>query len=63
MPLAPESIDPRKLYTVFETAEILQLSEQTVRKHLRDAKLRGRKIGKRWHIRGAEIRRYIGELD
>jgi excisionase family DNA binding protein len=63
MPLAPESIDPGKLYTVFETADMLQLSEQTVRKHLRDSRLRGRKIGKRWHIRGAEIRKYIGELD
>jgi excisionase family DNA binding protein len=63
MPLAPENIDPGKLYTVFETADILQLSEGTVRAHLRDNRLHGRKIGKRWHIRGAEIRRFIGEVE
>lgn len=59
MALAPREIDSNKLYTVEETAAILSLSEQTVRKHLRDRKLTGRKIGRRWHIRGSMIRRFI----
>ncbi len=59
MPLAPKEIDPSKLYTVEETAAFLSVSEQTVRKHLRDTKLTGRKIGRRWHIRGSMIRRFI----
>jgi len=59
MPLAPKEIDPSKLYTVEETATFLSVSGQTVRKHLRDRKLTGRKIGRRWHIRGSMIRRFI----
>jgi excisionase family DNA binding protein len=59
MPLAPRDIDQNKLYTVEETAAFLSLSEQTVRKHLRERRLTGKKIGRKWHIRGSVIRRFI----
>jgi excisionase family DNA binding protein len=59
MSLSPKEIDPNKLYTVEETASFLSLSEQTVRKHLREKKFTGKKIGRRWHIRGSTIRKFI----
>jgi excisionase family DNA binding protein len=59
MPLAPRDIDVNKLYTVEETAAFLSLSEQTVRKHLRERRLTGKKIGRKWHIRGSMIRKFI----
>ncbi|MEW6684785.1 MAG: helix-turn-helix domain-containing protein [Candidatus Edwardsbacteria bacterium] len=61
MPLSPREIDSNKLYTVNETSRILAVTEQTVRKHLREKKLSGKKIGRRWHIKGTEIQKFIGE--
>ncbi len=61
MPLSPKEIDSVKLYTVLECAQILTVTEQTVRKFLREKRLVGKKIGRRWHIRGSELRRLIGE--
>jgi excisionase family DNA binding protein len=37
-------------YTVKEVSEILQLSEQSIRKYIRTGKLRGQKIGKPVYI-------------
>jgi len=61
MPLSPKDIDVVKLYTVLESAQIFAVTEQTVRKLLREKRLVGKKIGRRWHIRGSELRRLIGE--
>jgi excisionase family DNA binding protein len=61
MPLSPKDIDAVKLYTVLECAQIFGVTEQTVRKLLREKRLVGKKIGRRWHIRGSELRRLIGE--
>jgi excisionase family DNA binding protein len=61
MPLSPKDIDAVKLYTVLESAQFLAVTEQTVRKLLREKRLVGKKIGRRWHIRGSELRRLIGE--
>lgn len=61
MAIAPKEINPGKLYSVEETARILDVCSGTVRKHLRDKKMKGKKIGWRWMIKGREIRRFIGE--
>jgi len=61
MALAPRQISPGKLYSVDETARILEVCSGTVRKHLRETTIKGKKIGRRWFIKGAEIRRFIGE--
>ncbi|MCH7760855.1 helix-turn-helix domain-containing protein [candidate division TA06 bacterium] len=58
-PLSPKDVDMTKLYTVNETARLLDVSEQTIRKHLRDKRLTGKKIGRRWLIRGSMIRRFM----
>ncbi|RKX70941.1 hypothetical protein DRP53_03310 [candidate division WOR-3 bacterium] len=61
MPLSPREIDPEKLYTTEETSELLRLGPQTIRKKLREGSIHGKKVGRRWLIKGKEIRRYIGE--
>lgn len=61
MAIAPKEISPGKLYSVDETARILEICSGTVRKHLRERKIRGKKIGRRWLVKGEEIRRFIGE--
>ena len=58
-PLSPKDVDMHKLYTVNETARLLDVSEQTIRKHLRDRRLTGKKIGRRWLIRGSMIRKFM----
>lgn len=59
MVISPREVDPGKFYTVEEVAIFLDISEQTVRKHLRSDVLEGKKIGKRWHIKGTIIRKFI----
>lgn len=59
MAVSPKQIDESKLYNVEEVSVILNVSDQTVRKHLRDMMLRGKKIGKRWYIEGKEIKKFI----
>ena len=61
MPLSPKDIDPEKLYTTEETSRLLRLGSQTVRKKLRDGNVKGKKVGRRWLIKGTELRKYIGE--
>ena len=41
-----------KLWTVKQTAEFLHLSQQAVRKALKLGKLKGKKFGHIWMIRG-----------
>ncbi len=41
---------PKKILTVPQAAEQLQVSERTVYEWLRDGKLPGRKIGKMWRL-------------
>ncbi|MDD3803923.1 MAG: helix-turn-helix domain-containing protein [bacterium] len=59
MAVSPKQIDEAKLYNVMEVSEILNVTEQTVRKHLRYSLLKGKKIGKRWYIEGREIKKFI----
>ena len=48
------------LLTVDEAAKVLRLNPYTVRKFLRDGKLKGTRIGERkWGIRRSDIEAYI----
>jgi excisionase family DNA binding protein len=49
------------LYSVAETCRVLGLTEQTVRKHLAQRRMAGKKVGRRWMLRGSEIQKFIGE--
>ncbi|NIA23001.1 MAG: helix-turn-helix domain-containing protein [Proteobacteria bacterium] len=59
MALSSNNINPREFYTVVEVAKLLSLSDQTVRNILRAGKLSGKKIGRRWHIKGSSLIKYI----
>ncbi len=59
MAISLKKIDTAKFYNVEEVSQILNVSTQTVRRHLRTMMLRGKKIGRRWHIQGREIKKFI----
>jgi excisionase family DNA binding protein len=51
------------MYTVGEIAEILDLHPKTVRRLIREGRIRARKIGREWRIRKDDLREYAhGEL-
>lgn len=49
----------KKLLKVKEVAEILQMHENTVKRWLRDKKLKGVKFGKGWRIEQADLRKFL----
>ncbi|MCK4234110.1 helix-turn-helix domain-containing protein [candidate division WOR-3 bacterium] len=59
MAISLKRIDPNKFYTIEEISNFLDLSTQTIRKFLREDKIRGKKIGRRWHILGKNIINFI----
>jgi excisionase family DNA binding protein len=48
-----------KVYTVQEVAEILKISEVSLRKHIRAGKLRVSKIGRHYRISEEQLREYL----
>ncbi len=61
MAISLKKIDPNKFYTVEEISNFLDLSSQTIRKFLRDRQMRGKKIGRRWHILGKNVIDFVKE--
>ena len=49
-----------KLYTPEEAAEILKIHEETVRRYLREGRLKGRKIGG-WKIREQDLIDFVDD--
>ncbi len=50
---------PKRILTVTQAAEQLQVSERTVYEWLRDGKLPGRKIGKVWRMSADVINDFL----
>ena len=48
-----------KLYDVEELAEMLNVGTPTIRRYLREGKLRGKKMAKRWHVSEDSIKEYF----
>ncbi len=48
-----------RAYSLKETAEVLGISESTVRLMLRDRRILGVKIGKHWRVSQAEMDRLL----
>ncbi|WP_304944384.1 helix-turn-helix domain-containing protein [Vallitalea guaymasensis] len=44
-----------KFYTVDQVAEMLKIHPKTVRKYVREGKLRGTKVGKQWRVTGHDL--------
>lgn len=61
MAISLKKIDPNKFYTVEEISHFLDLSSQTIRKFLRYRQMKGKKIGRRWHILGKNVIDFVKE--
>jgi len=48
-----------KLYDVEEVAEILSVGEPTIRRYLRQGKLKGKKLAKRWYVSEEALKDYF----
>lgn len=51
------------LYTVEELAEAFGAQEKTIRKLLKDGKLRGRKLARRWYTTEEDLREYFSRTE
>ena len=60
---AENRIDGDKMYQVDEVAQILGITPFTVRKWLREGKIKGKKIGRPWMIPKAEVQRLLSLED
>ncbi len=61
MAISLKKIDPNKFYTIEEISNFLDLSSQTIRKFLRCRRIKGKKIGRRWHILGKTVIDFVKE--
>ena len=48
-----------KLYEVEELAEMLNVGEPTIRRYLREGKLKGKKLAKRWYVSEEALKDYF----
>ncbi len=52
-----------KMYNTKEVSELLGLSELSVRKYLREGKIKAKKIGAKWYISNQELKEYLTTPD
>lgn len=48
-----------KLYAVEEVAEMLNVGEPAIRRYLRQGKLKGKKLAKRWYVSEDNLKDYF----
>ncbi len=59
----PKTIGDIRLYSVDELSELLSIQETTIRKYLRDGKLKGRKLAKRWYVSEESLADYFRQQE
>jgi excisionase family DNA binding protein len=47
------------LYDVKELAKSLDITERTLTRYLRDGRLQGRKLGRKWYVTGESLKAYF----
>ncbi len=57
----PITLGDLKLYAVEELAEMLHISERTVRKILREGALPGRKLARKWYVSEESLKTYFSQ--
>jgi excisionase family DNA binding protein len=55
----PKQLGDLTLYEVPELAELLGIQEKTVRAYLRDGRLHGRKLAKKWYVSLDSLKAYF----
>lgn len=61
--MAIKKIGDLTLYDVEELSKLLGVQEKTIRAILRDGKLKGRKLARRWYVTEDSLREYFQESD
>ena len=58
-----KQIDPEKNYSVSEVARVTAIHPNTIRKDLKEGRLRGRQgaITRRWTVRGSDLLEWLEE--
>ncbi len=57
----PVKIGEVELYSVDELSELFGVQEVTLRRFLREGRLRGRKLARRWYVTAESVREYFEE--
>lgn len=57
----PIQVGDMKLYDVEELSEMLSIQPVTVRKYLREGKIRAKKLAKRWYVTEESLKEYFLE--
>jgi excisionase family DNA binding protein len=52
----------QQFYTISDVANLLQTKEATVRKYLRENKLKGYKVGKFWRIKEVDLENFMDQF-
>jgi excisionase family DNA binding protein len=52
-----------EIYDVPELAEMLRVSEKTIRAYLKEGQIHGRKIGKRWLVSEDALKAFMMQSD
>lgn len=50
-----------QVYTPEEVAKLLKINEQTVRRYLREGKMKGAKIGHTWRITDEQLKLFLDQ--
>ena len=58
----PTPIDPNALYTLREARQLLRISDATARRWVKEGRLRARKIGRDYRVRGQAMLETTNEL-
>ena len=54
-----DAIEPRRVYTLEEGREVLDLSDTTFRLLVHRGEIKGRKAGRRWRFLGSELLKFL----
>jgi len=59
----PKKLGDLELFDVEELAEQLGIQEKTIRKLLREGRLKGRKLARRWYVSSEALREYFSQQE
>lgn len=55
----PIKFDDKKLYSIRDLEKILPITPLTIRKYIREGKIKGRKIGKNWYVIKEDLEAFL----
>ena len=61
--MAVKKIGDLVLYDVEDLSKLLDIQEKTIRQILRDGKLKGRKLARKWYVTEESLREYFQKAE